>query len=389
MPRFAIGQFEDFVESAQGSVSRLFQEILEVQKAVNDTREQLRLGRRDQVDRARALLAGAGQALDGGFLSSYEAKRAEFAQSLEAEAQALTQIVQEGEAKSEALTVRARELRNELRSLNPELDKQEEALKRRRSELEAEAAELDRKIAARARWFGTITRRKEIRKLGEQLAKADARAREFADALDNVRKEWTTKLSATSAEDARLQEDWSANELRVARLRQDLSLLTTDLPAEAERRALFSLVEGAATAPPTGDSGLDEALATVNELSDRLDEEEAALAAGSEMLGMLKGVGEGLDGFRKALTSVRAEQEAHSELPRLFVELPESAVAFHAAWDELSRYVVDEKQMAAYPGHFVRALRQLLDERLTPQGIERMFGEMGDALTRATDRWGA
>lgn len=389
MPRYAIEQFEGFVGNAQTSVARLFQEIVEVQEAVNDAREALRLARRDAVEAARGVLVARAGALDAGFAGAFETARTEYTHSLEAEATALRQVVRDGEARSEEMLVRARALRDALRTANPELNAQEEALKKHVADLDALAAQLDGQLAARARWFGTLLRRAEIRGLGEQLRKVERQLEEATTSLDNVRKDWGTKLGATNEEDAGLQAEWACNELRVARLRQDLTTLTTDLAGEAERRALFAMVAGAKSPPPTGDAGLDASLAKVDEFSDRLDALEAAIAAGSEMLGMLKGLGEGLDGFRKAVESVRAEGSSHSELPALFVEVPDSVIAFHAAWDELSRYVVDEKQMAAYPEHFVQALRRLLDERLTAEGIERMFTEMGDALTRATERWNA
>jgi hypothetical protein len=389
MPRYAIEQFEGFVGGAQASVGRLFQEIAEVQEALNDAREALRLTRRDAVESARALLTAKGPTLDAGFAATLEAGRTEYTHSLEAEAAALSQVVQQGEARSEEILKRVRALRDELRTANPELDAQEEKLKQHVAELDALATQLDGQIASRARWFGTILRRAEIRGLGEQLKKVERQFEEATASLDNVRKDWATKLGATNEEDAALQAEWAANEVRVARLRQDLAVLTTDLAAEAERRALFAMVAGSKSPPPTGDAELDASLAKVDQFSDRLDALEAAITAGSEMLGMLKGLGEGLDGFRKAVESVRAEGSSHSELPALFVEVPDFVVAFHAAWDELARYVVDEKQMAAYPEHFVHALRQLLDERLTSEGIERMFTEMGNALTRATERWNA
>jgi predicted nucleic acid-binding Zn-ribbon protein len=389
MPQFTIQQYESFITTAQGSVSELFREIAEVQEALNDAREHTRLSRRDLIEQCRKLLSERSGGLDATFESTLEAKRTEYVHSLEAEAAALKEVVTKGEAQSEEYLQLVRVLRDELRKLNPELDAQEEALKQEVVGLESQVAALDDRIAHRARWFGSFTHRAEIRELGKQLEQLDARLTEAEKSLGQVREQWKTKAAKAAGEDTELQASWSANELRAARLRQDLSLLTDDLAAEAERRALFALVDGAAVPPPTGDAEVDRVLAEVDKIADTLADQEGALAAGSEMLGMLKGLGEGLDGFRKAIASVVAEQEGHSELPQLRVDVPDDAAAFHAVWPELARYVVDEKQMAAFPGHFLRALRQLLDERLTPAGIERMFNELGDALTRATERWSA
>lgn len=388
MPRVNVHEFLEFLTRSQTEVVGLYTEIAEVQAALEDARETTRRERRDAVEACRKRLAAA-DSLDPSFGASYRAAREEMVLSLTAEAQALEETIAKGEAETAALQARARELRDRLRTANPKLDAQEEQLKQDRVSLLAQIDTLDERITQGSKWFGTILRRGELRKLGRELAELDKRLDATEKALTSVRTRWSEQSTNTSEEDKDLAAKWSAIELRTARLRQDWAFLTDEREPEAERRALLGIIAGPATPPATGDAEADALFAQVDALDVRLEEQEAALATGAEMLGMLKGLGEGLDGFRKSVESLEAEQQAHSELPRLEIDVPDSAWAFHEVWPELSRYVVNEKQMAAYPGHFVTALRRLLDERLTAAGIEAMFTSMGSALSAAADRWKA
>ncbi len=389
MARLTIHQYEDFTEGAQASVARLYQEIAEVQEALNDAREATRMARREATQRARAMVAERRADLDPAFADAFDAAVAEALHSLNAEGVALKQLVADGEAKSQSLLEEARVVREELKALNPELDAQEEALKRDLAALESQAMQLDKDIERKARWFGMYLRKREIMDLADELKRVDERLEATGKALDEVRRRWNTELTAGHEMETGLQEQWKQNEIRVARLRQDLATLEADLQGEAETRALFGMVAGEKSAPATGIAEVDAQLEEVNRLCDLVDEQEEALTAGAEMLGMLSGLGQGLDGFRESVGSVRQEQDAHSELARLYVDVPPQVEGFHQTWDELAKYVVDEKQMAAYPGHFYRALRATLDERLTPATIEGVFTDMGNALSVATANWSA
>jgi len=390
MARFNVHEFGKFVEDAQGGVAALYKEIAEVQEALNDAREAARLQRRDLVDQARLMVRAKRDALDAGFMQTWDAKVEEQHKSLEAEAAALKELIAKGEADSDQLLSKGTKVRERLKALNPELDTQEEALKKEVADLDRKASELDAQIAGLARWFGLVTRRRDIKELAKQLTRTDEKLSAAEKALADVRKRWLDTAEQAKHEEDSFEQDWETLELRVARLRQDLSAIEVDLDGEAERRALFGMVQGDAEPPSAGDSDVDKLLAKIDDVADNvLDEQEKALTAGAEMLGMLSGLGQGLDGFRKSLQSVIDEQDGHSELPKLQIEVPDPVSEFHAGWTELRDYVVNERQMAAYPTQFCQALRPVLDQRMTAQGIERMFTEMGDALSRATERWSA
>jgi len=390
MARFNVHQFGKFVEDAQGGVAALYKEIAEVQEALNDAREAARLQRRDLVDQARLMVRAKRAALDAGFMQTWDTQVDEQRKSLQAEAAALKELVAKGEADSDQLLTKGTKVRERLKSLNPELDAQEEALKKEVADLDRQASDLDAQIARLARWFGMITRRGHIKDLGKQLGRTDEKLAAAQKALADVRERWRTEAAGAKQEEDSFEGEWETLELRVARLRQDLSTIEVDLDGEAERRALFGMVQGEAEPPRSGDADVDKLLAKVDDISDNvLDEQEKALTTGAEMLGMLSGLGQGLDGFRKSLQSVIDEQDGHSELPTLQIDVSDPVVQFHSGWAELRDYVINERQMAAYPTQFCQALRPVLDQRMTPEGIERMFTEMGDALSAATARWGA
>ncbi len=390
MARLSIHQFERFVTDAQTHVGRLYKEIEEVQQALNDAREGARLERQDLVERARHMLKERHSQLDAGFVSGWNARVAQELQSLETEARVLEQLIEEEQRKADEMLARAQRTRSELRKMNPELDAREEALKADLVRFDREANELDAEIARMARWFGMLFRKRAIRELEERLRALEKRMEAVEKALAHTRKEWAAVLEAATSEEQELQTGWQTTEQRVARMRQDLNRMREDVQGEAERRALFAMVQGAEEPPSSGDAEIDALLAEVDRLSDEvLDEQERALQAGSEMLGMLSGLGQGLDGLRESVASVRKEQDAHSELPPLVISLPDSVVTFHCYWPQLAQYIVDERQMAAHPAAMAEALRAVIDQQLTGEAIERMFVEMGNALSAATERWSA
>ncbi len=390
MARLSIHEFERFVTDAQAHVAELYREIEEVQQALNDARERTRLERQDLVERARQVLRTARFELDGSFVADWDARVDQESASLETEATVLDELIGAEQAKADEKLARVAEIRAGLRSTNPELDAREEALKADLARLDQESDDLDAEIARMAKWFGLLFRKCAIQERGKKLLALDKRLAAVARALDSVRSEWVTVLQTATEEELAIQTEWQAAQLRVARMRQDLAKIRDDAGGEAERRALFSMVQGAAEPPPTGHSELDALLAEIDRLSDDvLDEQEKALQAGAEMLGMLSGIGQGLDGFRESVRSVRAEQDAHSELPKLVLDIPDPVISFHGYWTQLSQYIVNERQMAAHPASFVQAIRGVIDRQLSGDAIERMFTEMGDALSTGTERWNA
>ncbi|MBD3176887.1 MAG: hypothetical protein GF320_17040 [Armatimonadia bacterium] len=390
MARLNIHQFEDFISTAQGNVGELYREIEEVQEALNDARERTRLERQDLVERARRMLKDKRGSLEPGFVSDWDQRVDTEHKSLEAESKVLRELIEEEQGKADEMLGEAEEIRDKLRRLNPELDSREEALKADLGRLNQEAERLDNEIARLAKWFGLLFRKKAIKEKGEQLRQVDKKIDAVEKALESVRSQWESTFQKATEDEESLEAEWQDTQERVARLRQDLVKIESDMEAESERRALFNMVKGAEEPPPTGDAEMDALLAEIDRLSDDvLDEQENALQAGSEMLGMMSGLGEGLNGFRESVASVRQEQDAHSELPTLHVEVPDTVVSFHGYWDQLSEYIVNERQMAAHPAAFCKALRQVIDAQLTGDSIERMFTEMGDALSSATDRWNA
>ncbi|UCC65364.1 MAG: hypothetical protein JSV36_10105, partial [Anaerolineae bacterium] len=80
------------------------------------------------------------------------------------------------------------------------------------------------------------------------------------------------------------------------------------------------------------------------------------------------------------------EQRMHSEyLPKLKIEIPSEARAFHQQWEGLRKMVVDEKTICEHPMDFVRAMEPVLEKDLSDPAINRMFDALGGALSRAAD----
>jgi hypothetical protein len=61
--------------------------------------------------------------------------------------------------------------------------------------------------------------------------------------------------------------------------------------------------------------------------------------------------------------------------------------SFHAIWPDLQTKVKDEKYLGTHPLEFERRIKDLMPSRLGEAAIQKMFQDMGDALTQATKAW--
>jgi hypothetical protein len=206
--------------------------------------------------------------------------------------------------------------------------------------------------------------------------------------LSEVRNLWAKHRAAGRDEEDRLQQAWRLRTAEIAKLTQELDGLTDDFEGVCRQAAIEDWVRAQETYAPTGASDLDEALKQLVAARQRAADCETGVVAVSEILGVLKGVGEGMARMQTSIESVKKEQDMHSELSTLKLEAPPEFLKFHGLWDALMETVVDEKRSIEHPKTFADIVRSVIDTYLNNDNLGLMFNMAGEVLNKATkEQW--
>jgi DNA repair exonuclease SbcCD ATPase subunit len=207
--------------------------------------------------------------------------------------------------------------------------------------------------------------------------------------LAEVRNSWVAIKQKTDETETTLQSAWRLRTAEIARLRRELGTLESDLEAASRDQAALDVLGAVAAVPDSDQPQFDALLAQVVALNDEHRAYEAGIAQVAELMGVTRGICEGLTRMRESVDGVKKEQDMHSELARLTLRAPVEALRFHDLWDQLAPLVRDEKKAAQHPAQFAGHVRQAIGERLSKDAIDVMFTQLGEELNRATkEQWG-
>ena len=135
----------------------------------------------------------------------------------------------------------------------------------------------------------------------------------------------------------------------------------------------------------TGCEPADAALQAVLDMRTTVADLQAGVGSVAEVLGLSKGIDEGLNRFGESVKSLKAEQDMHPELAHLQLQAPAAALQFHEVWDALLPVVVDEDAGAQHPADFGAKLKAVLGDRLTDAQVNGMFEALSASLKEATE----
>ncbi|MBN1657761.1 MAG: hypothetical protein JXA93_05135 [Anaerolineae bacterium] len=277
-----------------------------------------------------------------------------------------------------------------MRQLNPQLDKEEEALKQQKSGLEAQLADVNETIRARSRGLGVVRNFFEITRADRERHRILGKLEAVNESLFGVRKRWEEERNKIEEHQASLQEEWQLENVAVARLQAELDRLDDEAQRRdlAVRRAIYHILDHLKTPVAGGAPDLDARVSEMVELNIRTDAYHDGLASVGGLIGLLRGIDSGLEAIGKSIDGLKREQEMHSTyLKPLDFRLPESVEAFHKRWPELARRFVDEKTVGQHPSEFAAEVAPLLEGPLSQRSIETMFNAMGAMIERATSAW--
>jgi hypothetical protein len=277
---------------------------------------------------------------------------------------------------------------DKLAQTNPTLNAREEELKKQAAEVEASVAQTEAALRQAAGGLGWLVSFGRIRGLRHQHQRQATALYGLRERLSEVRNNWAKDEAAAKELQDRLQQAWRLRTMDIAKLSQESDSLTSDFEGVCRRQVFEDLFRKQESFEPTGLAGLDDALRVLDQWRERAADCEGGVVAVSEILGLLKGMKEGLERMRSSIESVKKEQDMHSELSDLRLKAPPALLQFHQIWDALLPTVLDEKQSVAHPKELADIIHQVTGTRLTDKNIEAMFNLAGDVLTKATkEQW--
>lgn len=375
-----LAQFYNYVRTSRQRMADVYRETEEVQFQFNDLHTR-RLNERNKLVGVLAPQLLEGSDVTEGLKAALEARVQVERQLLLDRIAALNKELTEMRQNSEQLISEGQKQIAHLREQNPVLNQQEEGLKARRATLQQQLNELDAQIKRMGCLTGYLARRRlvaERKKLAENIAS-------MTQGIRVVREKWKTEREKVQAEQVELQTKWQALSVDISQKQALLDDLTVNLESrsrtDAARNLLAELKELPADAGPWRDR-----LAPLVELNRSESNYVVGLTSVAEILGLLKGLGEGMDRFIRSVGTVYEEQNRY-KLAELRLSIPDDVTAFHSYWPTLQAMVKDEKYLGTHPLEFAQKVKEAIGSRLGATQIQKMFEQMGAALTAATKQW--
>ena len=379
-----LADFYNYVRDGRKRIADVYREIEEIQYQFNDLHAR-QLAERQKLISAYAPLLHS-EELPPELQQVLAAQEQTERQAIQEEIARLTKEVAEKRGAADSFIQLGQKQVAALREENPVLNQQEEGLKVRRASLEQEIQRLDLELKQMGcfplGWLTHFFQRRRLRREREQLV-------QNLGAMDNgiriVREKWQTRKKELQQSQADLQGKWQALSVEASQLQARLDDLTTNIDDLSKQNAAKNLL-GNLQELPVSEGDWRDRLAPLVELSRNKSSYEVGLTTVAESLGLLKGLGEGMDRFVRSVSTVYEEQRRYKlAMPR--VTLSDAVTSFHARWPEFQAKVKDEKYLGTHPLEFSQRVREIIGQQFQENAIKRMFEDMGNALTLATKQW--
>jgi len=379
----------EYFQSQEAKIDRLVQEIDEINQGVTTALVEAQDGIENALSAAvltadeqrDALAPWLKQALEAGLPAMRDTKgsrRVELEKTISDLYTQRTEIEKQEQRELDALA-----------QANPALNAREEELKQQRAQTEASIAQVESELGQAGAGLGWLTSFGRIRRLRREHQLRATALYGIRERLSEVRSTWAGQEGKAKELQDRLQQAWRLRTMDIAKLTQEMDSLTDDFEGVCRRQVIEDLFRKQESFEPSGVAALDQDLKVLTEWRQRSADCESGVVAVSEILGLLKGMKEGLGRMRSSIESVKQEQDMHSELSDLKLKAPEALLQFHQIWDALLPTVVDEKQSVAHPKELADIIHQVIGARLSDKAIEAMFNVAGNVLTEATkEQWG-
>ena len=380
-----LAEFYRYTRDNRKRVADVFREIEEIQYQFNSLYEQQAVKRQALIATYTPLLQDAEDLSDE--MAMLLAEQEQLARAaIEEEIAKLEPEISEKRGSGDALIQEAQRRVADLRKQNPILDQQEEQLKARHAALQGELEQLDAEVKKLNRFpVGWLTNAIKLRGLRKQRLVVFKNIGAYEKGVRTVRKKWQADKKALQDKQADLRNTWQVLSVEVSQLQSRLDHLAANIDQQAKQNAAQRLLSDLQELP-TGTGSWKPRLDPLVELNRNEAIYRTGLRTVSEILGLLQGLGEGMDRFILSVGTVYEEQRRYKLSP-LKVRLPTAVTTFHDIWPEFQSKVKDEKYLGTHPLEFSQRVEDFTRERLSEKAIKLMFKNMGDALTKATKAW--
>lgn len=378
--KMSLAEFYNYARQNRKRMSDIYREIEEIQYQFNDLYS-TQMQERDKLIAAHVpLLLEAPGDLPLELRHLLEKQEKTELQALMEEITKLERETEDKRRQADSLIKQAQDQTAYVRGQNPILDQQEEELKARQASIESDLAKVDAEIdqLGLLKFF-------ERRRLGKERAQLAENLESVKAGIRAVREKWQADKRQMQEAQTGLQSQWQALSVETAQLQARLDYLAANRNALSERNAAQRLLENLKELP-VADGPWEDRLRPLVELGQNQRSYETGLTSVAEILGLLKGLGEGMDRFIRSVGTVYEEQRRY-KLPSLTLNLSDAVTSFHSIWPDFQAKVKDEKYLGTHPLEFNRRIQIIVQERINEDAIQKMFDEMGAALTRATKAW--
>ena len=378
-----IAQFHRYLGDTGRDLAACYQEVEEVQFQFNDIFKLEMEAWQEKFSYCYPRVAAQRQEIPADFARVIDRTEKEELERIRGEIAQLEKDLEEARARSDDLLAQAQAATLVLREANPELNESEEKLKSLMAQHQDEYAQAFEEIEALQRPFlGSLRHFSRIRKLRKTQRTAKKRQASTLTELRKVRAEWLEWVNNAGDTQATLRQEWQKTGVEMSQNQARRDHLVENLEDLAVQAALQRVLEEL-DEPPVVPGELGVALAELVERNRVRRSYEEGLRSVAEVLGLSKGVGEGLTRFQRSVATVLQEQRRYS-LKEVHVGLPESVAVMNQVWKELAAKVKDEKHLGTHPLEFSRMVDGYIKRRLTGENIRSLFEVMGEALNQAT-----
>jgi hypothetical protein len=297
----------------------------------------------------------------------------------------LAKQADELQAKTDELLALSQKATAQLREANPKLNEREETLKAEIAKQQQALADLNEQIRQVGKGLGFVLHAAKIHALDRDRFRLLGRLQQLGEDLKDVRQQWKDLSTSTAKKETDWQSEWRQRAEQLSQVRQQHDYLAENTPSEVQHRATFYVLDNLKTLPAGGEAAL---LQPMIDLNIQTDDFQAALGSVASILGILKGMDEGLQRLDLSVEKLIEEQQRHREfLSSLNMVVSDQVTGFGQVWDELAAKSKDEKALADHPADFVTAMQPLLAKRLSQEQITAYFNALGNSLKEATKGW--
>lgn len=384
-------QFRDFLVSRMRAMKAVKQELEEIQSAFTTRYLEFKARHDATLVRLTEQVLEQFDQLPPPLRSLIEEQFAQEQRKARERREELKHLIPQLEEEVDGLLKQAQRKAAVYRKQNPEYDQREETLKASIAQLRADIQELDAQIKRLSKGLGFLLHMHQIDKADRERQRKAGKYETLVQELHAVRNEWEKKRDTFMRQQADFQEQWRTKHLQLTSLRAELELLSNDEQLEhlARKRAVYAVLDALKDPALCDHTPLTPALQEMLVLNHQTDDFQEGLGAVASLIAWLDGLEEGMESIKKSVDALIQQQRMHSaHLKPLTIELPEQAELFHRIWEPLRDRVKDDAHLSKVPLEFVATVQPVLEHVMNEHTVGTMFDNLGNALKRATRAWG-